>query len=74
MYKVVLDGISDNMALLVQPGKYVAMNTTCYTIMGYDVIKFVPEAWILQEYKTYNGKISTAYKLITKANNLSHMK
>ena len=44
IYKVVLDGISDNMALLVQPGKYVAMNTTCYTIMGYDVIKFVPEA------------------------------
>ena len=62
------------MTLLVQPGKYDSMNTTDYTIMGYYVIKFFPEACILQEYKTCDGNISTAYEIITKANHFSLMK
>ena len=38
----ILDRISDNMALLVQYGKYGVMNTYS-TIMDYYVIKFVSE-------------------------------
>ena len=39
--QVVLDGISDNIASLVQSGKYGAINKTYTPIMGYYVIKFV---------------------------------
>ena len=41
IYQVSLDGISDNMASLVQPGKYGATDTTDTPKMGYYVIKFV---------------------------------
>ena len=40
IHKVVLDGISDNMFLLVQYVKYGAINTTDTSKMGYYVIKF----------------------------------
>ena len=39
--QVVLDVISDNMAALVQTGKYGAINKTYTTAMGYYVIKFI---------------------------------
>ena len=47
--QVILDGISDNMAALVQTGKYGAINTRDKTTMGYYVIKFMPESYTLQE-------------------------
>ena len=46
---VLLDGISDNMAALVQSVKYGSINTTYTTTMGYYVIKSVSEAYKLQE-------------------------
>ena len=47
--QVVLYGISDNMASLVQYSKYGAINTIETTKMGYYVIKTVSEAYNLQE-------------------------
>ena len=38
--QIVLDGISINLAELVQTCQYRAMNKTCFTTMGYHVIKF----------------------------------
>ena len=40
MHQVVLDGISDNMAALVESGKYGAINTTDTTTNGFCVIMF----------------------------------
>ena len=45
IHQVVIYGISDNMALLVQYCKYCAINSTYYTTMVYWVIKFVSEAY-----------------------------
>ena len=41
IHQVLIDGISDNMASLVQYGKYSDKNTTDITTMGYCVIKFI---------------------------------
>ena len=67
MIEVFLDGISDNMALLVQYGKYCAMNTTDTTTMVYYVIKYVSYDYILQEDITCSGKIITAVEIIVKS-------
>ena len=40
IHPVVLDGISDNMELLVEPGKYGAINTTETTTHGFYAIMF----------------------------------
>ena len=40
--RFILDGISIDMAILVQTGKYGDINTTDITTMGYYVIKFLP--------------------------------
>ena len=58
MYKIVLDGISDNMESLVQLGKYSAINEADPTKMGYDVIKYLSEPYTLQEYQTTYEKVS----------------
>ena len=52
IYQVVLDGISDNMASLVQYGEYGTMNTTYTETMIYYLIKFVLEAYTLQHETT----------------------
>ena len=65
--KVVLDGISENMYVLVQPDKYGAANTTYSTKMGYYVIYSVYDAYTLQEDTTCYGKISTDGELSFKA-------
>ena len=44
IHQVVLYGISENIAELVQTGKYGAINTTDNTALGYYVIKFMSEA------------------------------
>ena len=44
IHQVILDGISENMAFLVQSGKYGAINTTYSTRIGYYSIKFISEA------------------------------
>ena len=45
--KTVLDGISDNMAALVQTENYGAINTTYTNKIRYNVIKFLSEAYTL---------------------------
>ena len=56
IHQVVLDGISDNMSLLVQSGKYGAINKIGTQKMGHYVINFVSEAWTLQGSTTHDRK------------------
>ena len=67
VHKVVLDGISENMASLVQLGKYSDINAADPTTMGYYVIKYLSETYTLQEDQTRYGKVSKASKLVVKA-------
>ena len=62
------------MASLIQPGKYGAVNTTDTSKMGYYVIKFVSEAYTLQEDTTCYIQIMPAGELFFKAQYLSFMK
>ena len=64
---MVFDGISDKMDSLGQSGKYGTINTTDTSTMGYYVIKFVSEAYTLQEDTTYNRQIFSAGQLLVKA-------
>ena len=48
IHQVVLDGISDNMASLVESGKYGAINTTDTSTNGFYVIVFTSGAYTLQ--------------------------
>ena len=72
--QVFLEDINDNMVSMVQSGKYGATNTTNTTKMGYFVIKYVLDAYTLQEVTTYDDKIITAGELIVKAQYLIHIK
>ena len=47
-HQVVLDGISDNMASLVESGKYGAINTTDTSTNGFYFIMFTSGAYTLQ--------------------------
>ena len=47
-HKLVLDVISDNMASLVQLGKYGATNASDQKSMGYYVTRYLSESYILQ--------------------------
>ena len=47
---MVLDDISANMALFVQPGKYGVINESYPIIMGYYVVKYVSVTFRLQDY------------------------
>ena len=58
--QVVLDGISDNMASLVESGKYGAINTTDTPTNGFYVIMFTSGAYTLQENTTIDGQIIIA--------------
>ena len=55
------------MASLVQSGKYYSINTTNTSTMGYYVIKFVSDAYTLQENTTCDRKIISAGELFVKA-------
>ena len=48
MHKVFLDGISENMAPLVHKYKYGDINVLNTSTMGCYVLKYVPDAFILQ--------------------------
>ena len=58
--QVVLDGIGEKMAALVQTGKHGAINTTDTTTMGYYAIKLFLEGYTLQEDTMCDRKICTA--------------
>ena len=57
IHQVVLDGISDNMASLVESVKYGAINTIDTSTNGFYVIMFTSGAYTLQENTTIYGKI-----------------
>ena len=65
--QVVLDGISDNMASLVELGKYGAINTTDTSTNGFYVIMFTSGAYALRENTTIYGQIINAGELVVKA-------
>ena len=60
MHQVVPDGISDNMALLVESGKYGAINTTNTTTNGFYVIMFPSEECKLHDNTAIYEQIITA--------------
>ena len=64
--KVVLDEISDNMALLVQFGKYGTMNTIYTSLMRYFDINFVSEAYTLQDDTACDRQIISSGELFFK--------
>ena len=65
--KVVLDGISENMALLVQSGMYGAINTADSTKNGFYVIQFISETYTLQNNRTIYGQVISSGGLVFKA-------
>ena len=64
VHKVVLYGISNNMSSLVHNGKYGAINTADPTTVGYYVVKFLSEPYMLQENKCFYKKVINACELI----------
>ena len=58
-HQVFLDGTSDNMASLVEPDKYGAINTTGTTTNGFYVIMFTSESYTLQDNTTIEVQIIT---------------
>ena len=73
VHQVVLDGISDNTASLVESGKYGSINTTDRTTNGFYVIMFTSGAYTLQDNTTIHGKFITAGELVVKAQYLCYM-
>ena len=66
IHQVVLEKISDNMASLVESGKYRAINKTDTSINGFYVIMLTSESYKLQENTTIYGQIITAGELVVK--------
>ena len=73
MHQVVLDGISDNMASLVESGKYGVINTTDMKTNVFYVIVFTSKAYTLQDNTTIDGEIITSGELVVKAKYLCSM-
>ena len=67
IHQVVIDGISDNMASLVQSGMYDAINTDDTKINGFYVIQFISEAYTLQNNTQIDRKFISAGELFVKA-------
>ena len=60
IHQVVIYGIGDNMASLVESGKYGSINTTDTATNGFYVIIFTSGAYTLQDNTTIDGNIITA--------------
>ena len=60
IHQVVIDGISDNMALLVESGEYESINTTDTENNVFYVIMFTSEVYTIQDNTTIDGKIITS--------------
>ena len=67
IHQVVLDGISENMASLVESRQYGDINTTDTETNGFYVIMFTSETYPLQDKTTIDGKIITVGELVVKA-------
>ena len=57
IHKVVIDGISENTASLVQSSMYGAINIDDTTTNGLYVIQFLSEAYTLQNNATIDGQV-----------------
>ena len=68
IHQFVFDGIIYNMALLVEPVKYGAINTTDSATNGFYFIIFTSEAYTLQDKTKFDGKIITAVNWLSKYN------
>ena len=62
------------MYVLLQNGKYSAINTVIPTTIGYNVIKFLSEPCTFQDYKIVDMEVIMASELISKAEYPSIMK
>ena len=71
---IVIDGISDNMALLVGSVKYGDFNTTNTSTAVFYAIMLTSEAYTLQDSTTIYGKIITAVELVVKAQYISSVR
>ena len=67
MHKVVVDGISENMASLVQLVMYDAINIDATTTNVFYVIQLLSEAYTLQSNTTIDRKVISAGELVFKA-------
>ena len=74
IHQVVLDGISEDMASLVESGKYGVINTTDTSTNGFYVIMFTSGTYKLQENTIIYGKIITAGELVVKSQYICFMK
>ena len=74
MHKVVVYGISDNMASLAQLCKYGAINEADPITMGYYGIKYLSEPYTFQEDQTTAEKVSKEGETLVKDEYLSLMK
>ena len=63
IHQFVLDGISDNKASLVEPGKYIAINTTYMRTNGFYVIMFTSDVYTLQDNTTIDGKNYNCWRI-----------
>ena len=70
---MVLDGISENMASLVQLGMYGDINTDDSTKNGFYVIQFISYAYTLQNNTTIDGQVIYSGGLVFKAQYLCSM-
>ena len=73
IHQVVIDGMSDNMALLVESGKYGAINTNDTETNWFYVLIFTSEAYTIQDNTTIDGQIITAGELVIKAQYICSM-
>ena len=62
------------MASLVQSGKYDSINTSDTTTNGFYVIKFISEAYTLQNNTTIDGQMISSGELVVKAQYLCYTK
>ena len=73
IHQVVFDGISKNMASLVQSGMYGAINTDYTTTNGFYVIQFFSDAYTLKNNTTIDGQVMYDGELVVKAQYLCSM-
>ena len=66
IHKVVIEGISENMASLDQSGMYGAINTDYTTTNGLYVIQFLSDEHKLQINTTIDGRVISAGELVVK--------
>ena len=64
IHQDILDGISDNIASLVESGKYGAINTTDTSTNGFYAILFTSGVYTPQENTTIDGQILIAGELV----------